>query len=57
VGFSQAMQCKWLGMVKGAEPGVERKVDVIEDAAQGFLAAIQAGTDIPPKVGPGSNIP
>ena len=36
-------------MVKGAEPGVERKVDAIEDAAQGFLAAIQAGTEIPPK--------
>ena len=43
VGFKQAMQSKWLGMVKGAEPRVERKVDAIQDVAQGYLAAIASG--------------
>ena len=49
VGFKQAMQCKWLGMVKGAEPRVERKVDAIEDTAVALLTAIAAGTEIPAK--------
>ena len=31
VGFKQAMQSKWLGMVKGAEPGVERKVAAVAE--------------------------
>lgn len=51
VGFKQAMQSKWLGMVKGAEPRVERKVESIEDIARGFLAAIAGGNaaDVPQK--------
>mmetsp|Transcript_20937 Transcript_20937/g.52089 ORF Transcript_20937/g.52089 Transcript_20937/m.52089 type:complete len:507 (+) Transcript_20937:69-1589(+) len=49
VGFKQAMQVKWLGMVKGAEPRVERKVDAIEDTAVALLAAVAAGTEIPAK--------
>ena len=51
VGFKQAMQSKWLGMVKGAEPRVERKVDTIEDVAKGYLAAVAEGraSEIPQK--------
>ena len=53
VGFKQAMQSKWLGMVKGAEPRVERKVDAIEDVARGYLAAVAEGraSEIPQKEG------
>merc|ERR1719498_572462 len=44
VGFKQAMQSKWLGMVKGPEPRVERKVEAVtEDPCKNFLAAIAAG--------------
>jgi phenylalanyl-tRNA synthetase alpha chain len=52
VGFKQAMQSKWLGMVKGGEPRVERKVDAInEDTCQTQLKLIQEGKagDIDPK--------
>ena len=38
------MQSKWLGMVKGPEPRVERKVEAVtEDPCKNFLAAIAAG--------------
>ena len=44
VGFKQAMQSKWLGMVKGAEPGVERKVAAVaEDTCQLQLQLVAAG--------------
>jgi len=43
VGFKQAMQCRWVGMVKaekGAEPRVERKAAAVEDVAREHLAAV-----------------
>jgi phenylalanyl-tRNA synthetase alpha chain len=52
VGFKQAMQSKWLGMVKGAEPRVERKVDAVaEDTCQVQLALVKSGraSEIPAK--------
>ena len=52
VGFKQAMQSKWLGMVKGAEPRVERKVaEIADDQCQRFLGMVQAGdhASVPPK--------
>lgn len=49
VGFKQAMQCKWIGMVKGNEPMVERKVTSIIDTTRRFLEAVKAGEEIPLK--------
>ena len=52
VGFKQAMQSKWLGMVKGAEPRVERKVgSIAEDtcAIQLKLISECKASDLPSK--------
>jgi phenylalanyl-tRNA synthetase alpha chain len=49
VGFKQAMQCKWLAMVKGETPRVERKVDSIVDAVRETLAKVKAGETVDAK--------
>ena len=49
VGFKQAMQCKWLAMVKGETPRVERKVDSIVDVVRETLARVKAGEPVDAK--------
>ena len=50
VGFKQAMQCKWLAMVKGETPRVERKVDEIVDEVRETLRRVKAGEAIDVKM-------
>ena len=49
VGFKQAMQCKWLSMVKGETPSVVRVVDAIEDGVRAQLIAVKAGESVDAK--------
>lgn len=49
VGFKQAMQCKWLSMVKGETPSVVRVVNAIEDGVRAQLIAVKAGESVDAK--------
>ena len=49
VGFKQAMQCKWLTMVKGERPRIERAVETIVDETRETLRKVQRGEMIEQK--------
>ena len=46
---SSDLQCKWLAMVKGETPRVERKVDSIVDVVRETLARVKAGEPVDAK--------